>query len=185
MCRGSSVLRPFWQGCLRLPLCATSLPTSAPTTTSARSAARRSRLPVAASISRIVQRRSVRRRHTNSAYGASGTPARGGSGQIYCDYNSFRPVARGCHLEYRGAALTISPIQRCATRLGHDLGPKGRAGEKSKTLFGQDNVQTTARCGKMRRTKGVSARNLPMTSPQNRPTMRPTFPGPALPGLQK
>ena len=39
---------------------------------------------------------------TKSAYGAGGTPARGGSGQIYCDYNSCRPVARGCHLEYRG-----------------------------------------------------------------------------------
>ena len=26
----------------------------------------------------------------------------GGSGQIYCDVNSCRPVSRGCHLEYRG-----------------------------------------------------------------------------------
>src|SRR5262245_42960403 len=37
-----------------------------------------------------------------SASGAGGTAARGGSGQIYCDYSSCRPVARGCHLEYRG-----------------------------------------------------------------------------------
>ncbi|HKU09194.1 MAG TPA: caspase family protein [Bradyrhizobium sp.] len=40
---------------------------------------------------------------TKSAYGAgAGAGAAGGSGKIYCDYNSCRPVARGCHLEYRG-----------------------------------------------------------------------------------
>ena len=37
-------------------------------------------------------------------------------------------------------------------------------------------------CGKMRRRDGGSARNLPMTSRQNQPTMAPIY-QPGLPGL--
>jgi hypothetical protein len=36
-------------------------------------------------------------------------PARGGSGQIYCDYSSCRPVARGCHLEYDSGGNIANP----------------------------------------------------------------------------
>jgi uncharacterized caspase-like protein len=46
---------------------------------------------------------------TKSAYGASGTPARGGSGQIYCDGYACRPVRRGCHLEYGGGGIVANP----------------------------------------------------------------------------
>jgi hypothetical protein len=37
--------------------------------------------------------------HTQANAGSGRT---GGSGQVYCDSSICRPVARGCHLEYRG-----------------------------------------------------------------------------------